>query len=140
MEETVVKLSLSYYDDLRDKFDPLFRKVVDHRRFIKENDLERNTIEYYDSEGKVIFRSEYEILGVYNKSQKIWAWGWSDPKNKKNEIYISITLDAHWFAGRWLCPDNTRPNRIGAPLLFGCYRRVPLGRVKRRGNSTCNQG
>jgi hypothetical protein len=97
MEETVVKLALSYYDDLIDKFNPLFKKVADHRRFIKDSDLERNTIEYYDRDGKVVFRSEYEILGVYNKSQKIWAWGWSDPKNKKNEIYISRKILDYGF-------------------------------------------
>ena len=97
MEETVIKLAFSYYDDLRDKFNPLFNQIVDHIRHIKHNDMERNIIEYFDADKKVVFRSEYEILGVYDKTKKVWIWGWSDPLSKKNEIYISRQLLNYGF-------------------------------------------
>ena len=97
MEETVVRLAFNYYDDLRDKYNSLFKKFKDYNLFLKEQDLERNIISYFDKDGEVVFKSEYEILGVYNKTKKLWTWGWSDPNRHKNEIYISRKILDYGF-------------------------------------------
>jgi hypothetical protein len=97
MSESVIQLALEYYDKLYDKFEPIFEKIVDHIRAIRWLDLERNTITYYDKNKNIVLQSKYEILGVYNNTQKIWFWAWADPSMKKNEIYISRKLLNYGF-------------------------------------------
>jgi len=97
MDKTTIELALEYYDVIHDKFEPLFAKVVSRKNNIFYADSERNNITYYDADGNALLTSEYEILGIYNNTKKIWTWGWAEPSTKKNEIFISRKILNYGF-------------------------------------------
>lgn len=84
----VISDSLEFYDNNKENNDRIFDKI----RYLKinrsKNDMEKNIVEFYDKDLKLIKKYAYEILGVYNSTTKAWAWGWSIVNLKKNDTYI----------------------------------------------------
>ena len=74
MNNNLVITSLNYYDTNMEKNNKIFNKID---RYVKnignKNELERNTIEFYDSDNKVIKKYEYEIIGMYNVETQLWS-------------------------------------------------------------------
>ena len=50
--------------------------------------MERNKIEFFDKNNKVLLQSRYEVIGFYYKKYNLWCWGWAAPPLKKNETVI----------------------------------------------------
>ena len=78
--------SLYYFDSNYEKYNKLYNKFKYQSLEINDNDLEYNKINFYDKNQKKIFKSRYEVLGIYNSVANLWTWGWSVPRLKKNMI------------------------------------------------------
>lgn len=80
--------SLEYYDINNEKYKYLFEDV----RYIyftrTDDDMDHNTITMYDENEKEIFKSKYEVLGMFDSHINIWTWGWAVPTLKKNSTTI----------------------------------------------------
>lgn len=93
MENNIVVNSLAYYDKNTEKYEPMFSNV----KYINfppgdksiKGDISRRYIAMYDKNKKEIYKSRYEIIGIYENTSKTWSWAWSIPKLKKNITYIS---------------------------------------------------
>jgi len=85
--------ALKYYDTNNEKYSRLFDKIKYYRIFhtTEHTELDHNVIRFYDKDKKEIFRSRYEMLGYYNATVKMWAWGWII-NDKKNEIVLAKKL------------------------------------------------
>ena len=85
----IVSDALQYYDKNSEEYEYFFKDIKYVSFETKENDTEHNIIYFYDKNKKEMFRSQYEILGTYNKTSNIWMWAWSNPEFSKNSVYIS---------------------------------------------------
>lgn len=85
----IILNSLEYYDNNNEKYNKLLSKVKYYSLENKYGDMEHHEITFYDKNKKVIFKSDYELIGLYNNFSNTWAWAWSLPWAKKNETYLS---------------------------------------------------
>lgn len=85
--------ALKYYDMNTEKYSKLLNKIKYYSLIIMpvDNELDYNTIIFYDKNKKEFYRSRYELLGYYNAKLKMWAWGWVI-NDKKNEIVFGKKL------------------------------------------------
>jgi len=81
--------SLNYYDSNNEKNSKLFDKAKHYEIIRSESDISHDIIILYDKHKTQIFKSRYEILGVYNIGAMLWTWSWSIPSYHKNEIYLA---------------------------------------------------
>lgn len=81
--------ALKYYDTNNEKYLKIFSRVKYYSLIMTPSDIEHNKIILYDQEKKEIFRSRYEVLGIYYLHFKLWVWGWSISSLRKNEILLS---------------------------------------------------
>ncbi len=91
----IVSQSLEYYDKNIYKNKDFFNKI-NFINIIKEQ-YQHNIIEFYDSNKKLIKKSKYEILGVYNSTGNIWTWGWSIAMLNKNLVNTSKRIFNYGF-------------------------------------------
>ncbi len=81
---TFVTTSLKYFDENSEKYDG----VLKHAKYIKyifaENDMTNNIVVFFDKNKNEIFKSRYEIIGLYNTDVNTWTWSWAIPTFKKN--------------------------------------------------------
>lgn len=89
--------SLNYYDSNNEKYSKLYDKFKYYSIITSENDTDHNIIIFYDKNNEIIFKSRYEILGMYNASSSLWIWGWSMPSLQKNELYLSRKILNYGF-------------------------------------------
>lgn len=85
----IVSDALQYYDKNFEEYEYLFKDIKYVSFETKENDTEHNIIYFYDKNKKEVCKSQYEIIGTYNKTSNIWMWAWSNPEFSKNSVYIS---------------------------------------------------
>ena len=87
----LVMNALKYYDTNNEKYSKIFDKIKYYSIIFshKDNGIEHNKIVFYDQEKKEIFKSRYEMLGIYHLKFKLWIWAWSIAILKKNEILLS---------------------------------------------------
>ena len=85
---TLIRNSFDYYDKNQDVIKNRFDKVNYISFEINKKDLEHDTIIFYDSELKELFRSKMEKIGIYDKVSQIWTWAWAIAYLKKNETNI----------------------------------------------------
>ena len=97
----IISDSLEYYDNNNEINEKLFDKIRYLKLNLSKSDMEKNIVEFYDKDLKLIKKFAYEILGVYNNLTRAWTWGWSIINLKKNDTYIirkllnyGIDLDA----------------------------------------------
>lgn len=85
--------ALKYYDTNNEKYSKFFDKVKYYRMLLaaESNELDHNVIIFYDKDKIEFFRSRFEMLGHYNGTIKMWAWGWTI-SDKKNEIIMAKKL------------------------------------------------
>jgi hypothetical protein len=81
--------SLEYYDKNNEKYNSINSKIKYYSLKYSDNDLQHAEIIFYDSNKAEIFRSKYEIIGIYNNYSNTWTWGWSIPFLAKNTVYTS---------------------------------------------------
>lgn len=86
----IVPISLIKYDEMTLKYNKDFLKSnVD---FIKNNDpLKRNKI-IIKKNSKQVIKGEYEVLGYFDRTHKIWIWGWAIPHLEKCENQLIRNL------------------------------------------------
>ena len=120
MNNNLVITSLNYYDTNMEKNNKIFNKID---RYVKnignKNELERNTIEFYDSDNKVIKKYEYEIIGMYNVETQLWSWAWAIADLQKNLSYKSRTLLEY---GLNLTYDSIEMTYLKAELITSRFR------------------
>lgn len=81
--------SLEYYDKNVEKYHTLSNNIKYYSLKYSENDLEHSQIIFYDKNKEELFRSRYEIIGIYNNYSNTWTWAWSIPFLEKNSVYTS---------------------------------------------------
>jgi len=88
----LIKTALTHYDNNRTKYKNFFEKIEYKKIVLANNDIDHNEVVFYDKNKKEIFKSKYEVLGVYYPFYNLWAWGWSLPTMPKNTIQLSKKL------------------------------------------------
>ncbi|AYV78752.1 MAG: hypothetical protein Edafosvirus30_3 [Edafosvirus sp.] len=81
--------ALEYYDKNIDQYGNMFKDIKYISFEIKSSDIQHNIIHMYDKDKNEIFRSNYEVIGLFNNMSKTWTWAWSNPVFSKNTTYIS---------------------------------------------------
>lgn len=81
---TFVTTSLKYFDENNEKYEGILK----HAKFVKfipsENDMSHNVIKFFDKDKMEIYKSRYEIIGLYNTEVNSWTWSWALPNFQKN--------------------------------------------------------
>lgn len=80
--------SLNYYDKNNMNNEKIYKKFNYYTINRSDNDLDHSTIHFFDKNKQLIFKSRYEVIGVYNVEAGFWTWGWAAPSLKKNYIQI----------------------------------------------------
>lgn len=88
----IVGDALKYYDTNFDKYNSVYKKIIYYKYIHNSHDTEHSVIVFYDTNKKELFRSRYEILGVYSKQHYTWIWPWSSPIYDRNKTAISRKL------------------------------------------------
>lgn len=119
---TVVN-ALEYYDKNSEKNEKLFKeaKYINFPSDDKDSksDIVRTKMILYDENKKEIFRSKFEIIGIYENLTKTWSWAWSIPKLPKNKSYISRKILNY---GLDLESDNINNTFLRTELITGRFR------------------
>ena len=84
----MLKSALEYYDKNTETINKIFERVVYIKDFPSNSELENNVIGFYDEDKKLLFKSRYELMGLYQADTKLWTWGWALPTLKKNLVNI----------------------------------------------------
>lgn len=89
MDNDIIQTAFSYYDKNSEKYEMKFIHVqyVDFKKTDKDTD--RNIINMYDKDNKLLFSYKYELIGVFYGISNTWSWGWSLPRFTKNTVYTS---------------------------------------------------
>lgn len=97
--ELIIKKSLDLYDDQNDKYKELIQSTnVTRLRPSNINKDRQKTFEIPEEQGenRIFFNNDhnfyYEILGVYDLKNRIWAWSWLFPMLNKSFTYESRHL------------------------------------------------
>ena len=93
----LITQSLNYYDINTEKYSKLYDKFKYYSIITSESDTDHNRIVFYDKNKEIIFKTRYEILGMYNATSNLWIWGWSIPSLQKNELYLSRKILNYGF-------------------------------------------
>lgn len=110
--------SLFYLDTNYEKYIKLFKRFKFHKLEINDSDLDYNKINFYDENEKQIFKTRYEVIGIYTSSANIWTWGWSVPRLKKNMIYTIRKLLNYGLD----LPPNQDEQFLKAELITSRFR------------------
>ena len=89
---TFVTTSLKYFDENSEKYEGVLKHATYIKYFPAENDMANNIIVFYDKNKNEIFKSRYEIIGLYNSDVNTWTWSWAIPTFKKNNTGIARKL------------------------------------------------
>lgn len=99
---SLVTTALEYYDLNNEKYES-YLKHAKYLKFIDvKSDMDNNVVCYFDKNKNEIFRSRYEIIGLYNSNSNTWTWSWAIPNFRKNNTNIARKL---WNYGQMLDPD-----------------------------------
>ena len=82
-----IKSALEYYDLYQFKILNFYKKI-EYFKLIGGNNL-TPSINFYDINKNLLFKSSYEIVGMYKQNNNIWKWGWSISYFNNNENEIS---------------------------------------------------
>jgi hypothetical protein len=85
---SVITESLEYYDkncEIYKNFDKDFKYIKYEN---SDNDIEHNLIIFYDKNKKELFRTRYEVLGLFINETQTWIWGWAVSHFTKNTTNI----------------------------------------------------
>jgi len=91
IHDEIVAPALEYYDKIRELYRELFHKL-DPTKFeqdITRHDMTHNKITFFDKKNNKLITTNYEIVGIYSNTHKMWCWAWGVPILNKNETYIS---------------------------------------------------
>jgi hypothetical protein len=99
---SLVTTALEYYDTNSEIYNNLFRNAKYFKFIAAETDMEHNVIIYYNDNKEELFRSKYEVIGLYNSATNTWTWAWAIPSFKKNNTNIVRKI---WNYGSVLDPD-----------------------------------
>lgn len=104
MESTVlVTNSLAHYDENNEKYANILNSAKYLRWLKSDTDENHNKVIFFDKNKKEIFRSRYEIIGIYTSIGNTWTWSWAISRFKKNNTNIARKI---WNYGSILNPDN----------------------------------
>jgi len=81
--------SLEYFDKNNEVYKNMSRYIRYTKIIGSELDNVQPVIVFYDKNKDEIFRSRYEVLGIYTPITSTWAWAWSIPYLRKNNTSIS---------------------------------------------------
>ena len=81
--------SLDFFDKNKEKYSKIISKIKYYSMIFNQNDMEHNTIIFYDKNKKELFRSSFEYMGIYYSISNTWVWSWAIPKATKNTTYLA---------------------------------------------------
>lgn len=93
--DSVIRNSLENYDLNQVKINN-FLKQIKYIQFI-DNYNNIDQIIFYDKNKKIIFKSAYEIMGIFIPQTKIWKWSWSIPSLHNKFTLISRKILEYAF-------------------------------------------
>lgn len=99
----LVTTALEQYDVNSMKYKKLFKDVKYIAYIDSLSELSHNSIVFYNKDGNFLFRSRYEVIGVYEPTISTWTWAWAIPTLKQNSINIVKKL---WMYGVDLNNDS----------------------------------
>jgi hypothetical protein len=100
---TLVKTALEYYDKNSETYQNTF-KNVSYIKFVEaQTDIDHNILLFFDKNKKEIFRSRYEIMGLYDSISNTWAWSWAISNFHKKNTNIARKI---WNYGATLDPKT----------------------------------
>lgn len=85
---TLITNSLEYSDKYSEQYKNLFKDIKYSQIKLSTSDLDNNIIIFYDKDKNELFRSRYEVLGLYIPKTHTWVWGWAISQLKKNTTNI----------------------------------------------------
>lgn len=85
----IIVNALEYYDVNRYKRIQLTNNIKYYS--IKYND-KPPTIQFYDNNQTMIYKSTFGSIGIYDNLSNIWIWAWSVPNFDESDIKISKKL------------------------------------------------
>lgn len=88
MNIDIIKNALEYYDKNKEKYESFLKKCIYYRREIYEEENINDIFIFYDKDKKEIYRTEYEVLGLFDTDLMLWSWGWSNPNLDKKSTYL----------------------------------------------------
>lgn len=121
-KKDLVVNSLEYYDKNTEKYSKLFSKVKYLSVKKTNNDIDKDTVTFYDSNMHELFHSKYEFLGTYDNDSKVWLWAWAQPlaQKKSNEkgreiLNYGLNIDARSNPDRIFLKTKLITSRIRLP-------------------------
>jgi hypothetical protein len=100
---SLVKTALKYFDENSDKYENILKSAKYVKFVAAENDMSHNVMKFFDKNKNEMFRSRYEIIGLYSNDINTWTWSWAIPNFKKNNTNIARKL---WNYGSMLDPSD----------------------------------
>lgn len=100
---SLVTTALEYYDANNESYGDIFKNVYYVKFIQSQNDMEHNEVLFYNKNKTEIFRSKYEVIGLYNSNSDTWTWAWAIPSFKKNNTNIIRKI---WNYGAVLDPGE----------------------------------
>jgi len=81
-----VAQALEYYDQGQEKYAELFNTIKYYKVTIINSDQTHSKIVLYDADMKIVFESEYELVGELAKNK--WSWSWLFANYTKKSTYL----------------------------------------------------
>jgi len=85
-----IKRALNYYDERRHKINNFISSCTSFSLFGASHDMSLSKLVLTKSTSEYEFT--YEILSVFNNTNKIWTWAWAQPERYKNERKTSVKI------------------------------------------------
>ena len=90
--KSFLRNALEYYDKHTNILYESLENIKSYKFVNATKDTEISVITFYDKDNKKVFSSRYEIVGVYTRPLKLWAWSWAIPTIHKTLSYMSRRL------------------------------------------------
>ena len=85
----IIHKALEYYDSQKIKYKNILSTIRYYKLIIKNADVERSIIIFYNKKKEEIFKSRYEYVGNYFTNGSIWTWAWGILYYHKNQNFLS---------------------------------------------------
>lgn len=70
------KLLMNYIDSYFEKKKHEMAKIFDINGDLTFTFDDKNNVNIFNANGKLLLRATYDIIGIYNTQNNVWYWGW----------------------------------------------------------------
>src|SRR3989344_702361 len=79
---------LDNFDSNTEKYKSITNQIKSYKFVSVDSHTDKNKILFYNENNELIYTSRYEIIGIYNSSNKIFKWSWAIYMFKKKSTSI----------------------------------------------------